>query len=138
MKLKLKVKEAQSLYCQEYFRDEGNGSVIRHMRLYYEFVIPAEALTVDHVATRCINEELVNSGLALNKWVIAKVESNVLQWPISSIALFKFNELTRYIDSEGFLYVEHEKRSPYSHSKSIKRILHLNYSNSQPMPLDYC
>ena len=105
------VKEAQSLYCQEYFRDEENGCVIRHIRLYYEFVIPAEALTIDQVATGCINEELVNKGLALKKWMIAKVESNVLQWPTSRIALFKFNALTRYIDSEGFLYLVHEKKT---------------------------
>ena len=96
----------------EYFRDEENGCVIRHIRLYYEFVIPAEALTIDQVATGCINEELVNKGLALKKWMIAKVESNVLQWPTSRIALFKFNALTRYIDSEGFLYLVHEKKQP--------------------------
>ena len=129
------VKKAGSVYIQEYLNvpeEEENGLFreVRYVRFYHEFVLPGGPLECNQIVTGCVNDELLDKGLALKKPMEVNVQPIVKRWPPSLILPPQLDAIPRWMDSDGFLYIQHLKSSPFCHVDVISKLLNFHYSTA--------
>ena len=137
------VKKASSVYIQEYFNEveedeDGSLREIRYVQFFHEYVLTGGPLECDQVVTGCVNDKLLDEGLALRKPMKVNVQPMVKRWLPSLILPPQLDAIPRWIDSEGFIYIQHLKSSPFCHVDVINKLLDWYYSNVSPEPDTIC
>ena len=134
------VNKAVSVYIQEYLKlleeEDGNGSFreVRYVRFYHEFVLPG----CDQILTGCVNDDLLDKGLALRKPMEVNIQPMVKRWLPSLSLPPQLDAIPRWIDSDGFLYIQHVKESPFYHLDVISKLLDWHFSTTTaPPPTDW-
>ena len=131
------VKKAGSVYIQEYLNEleedeDGSFREVRYVRFYYEYVLPGGPLECDQIVTGCVNDDLLDRGLALKKAMGVNVQPPMKTWLPSLLLAPQLDAIPRWIDSNGFLYVQHLKTSPFYHVAVISKLLNWHYASAIP------
>ena len=92
----------------------------------------------DQIVTGCVNDDLLDSGLALRKRMEVNVQPTVKCWRPSLILPPQLDAIPRWIDSEGFLYIQHLKSSPFCHVDVINKLINWYYTKTPPEPDTIC
>ena len=111
--------------------------ILHHVCAPLEKSVEGMALC-DQIVTGCVNDDLLDNGLALRKRMEVNVQPTVKCWRPSLILPPQLDAIPRWIDSEGFLYIQHLKSSPFCHVDVINKLINWYYTKTPPEPDTIC
>lgn len=134
------VKLSSSLYIQMYLVEEeesqdGTFQSIHYVRFYYEYLKPGGPLEFDQILTECLNDRLLDSGLALRQQMAVTYQPTPKRWLPSLVLPPELEAIPVLIDNEGLLYIQRQP-GPFNHLELITRLLNWHYAKSSPTMKD--
>lgn len=140
-KMRKKIKKCSALFVQVYFvqeelDDTGLFQSVHYVRFYHEYIKPGGPLEFDQTLTGCLNDELLDRGLALRDPMLVTLQPSPKRW-LPSVTLPPELEGARpiWMDDDGLLYF-HRPIGPTNHVRVINTLINWHYEKSTPTPAD--
>ncbi|KAI9549848.1 hypothetical protein GHT06_004542 [Daphnia sinensis] len=141
-KMKEAIKMSSALFVQVYFtqeeemEDSGTFASVHYVRFYYEYIQPGGPMEFDQTLTCCLNDQLLEQGLALRDPMPVTVQPSPKRWlPSVPLPPELENAIPIWLDDEGFIYF-HRPHGPTNHVKVINKLLEWHYGKSTPTAND--